>query len=401
MNMTRREVLSAGLTVTGAAIIPFVAYAKDKGNEILVSGHCPPEFSKVRKAFKNNFEKLGELGADVCVYIEGKEILHLYGGYADYNRTKAWMRDTLGIPASAVKGMFPFCVHKLVDDGIVRYDDKITKYWPEFGQEGKDKTTIRHLVSHHAGLEKTFPIDVYKSPLEKILPVMEKAKPSSPPGTKGAYHSQTHMPLLAALVWKITRTEIKDYFRKEIAGPWGIDAYFTLPESEKIRGADYVIPVKSSYHKWLIKSGMVEGKPDKDVVLAPNSGHLSPYVNGRGFARLYGAVANGGILDDVRLFSEETVCNMGTEQWMSEGIASQSSSGGELRATMGWFKAGGAFTMGPNPNTFGMPGAGGNLGMADPDLKMGFGYTLNSWHTFGTGLGPRLKGLLDAVYASV
>jgi CubicO group peptidase (beta-lactamase class C family) len=34
----------------------------------------------------------------------------------------------------------------------------------------------------------------------------------------------------------------------------------------------------------------------------------------------------------------------------------------------------------PNPNAFGHPGAGGSIGMADPDAKLGFGYTMNQMH---------------------
>ena len=68
---------------------------------------------------------------------------------------------------------------------------------------------------------------------------------------------------------------------------------------------------------------------------------------------------------------------------------------------MGWFMAAGAFDMGPNIIEFGMSGAGGSLAPADPMSRLGFGYTLNSAHTFGTGMGPRLRSLLDAVYASL
>jgi len=32
------------------------------------------------------------------------------------------------------------------------YDERISKYWPEFAQQGKDKITIRQLLAHHAGL---------------------------------------------------------------------------------------------------------------------------------------------------------------------------------------------------------------------------------------------------------
>ena len=405
---SRRTMLQSALAGSSILAVQAVANSsptmKDCKEAATIDGHCPDRFAGVRDAFQRNFEDLGELGADVSVYIEGREVLHLWGGFADYGRSKRWMRDTLVIPASAIKGLFPFCVHKLVDDGVVAYDDPVGRYWPEFSTAGKEKTTIRHLLSHWAGLETTFPIDVYSHPLDELFPIMEAARPTSPPGTKGAYHSQTYMPLIAGLVFKITGMHIRDYFRREIAAPWGIDAWFRLTPSEAIRGADYVVPVGSPYHSMLIEGGMIEGKEGEDMVTPPSAfvdKYLSPFVNARGFARLYGAVAKGGELDGVRLFSASTCEAMGTRQWLEPGIESHSNSGGNLMGTMGWMQAGGAFTMGPNTNTFGMPGAGGNMGLADPDAKMGFGYCLNSWHTFGQGLGPRLNGLLNAVYAAL
>jgi CubicO group peptidase (beta-lactamase class C family) len=57
-------------------------------------------------------------------------------------------------------------------------------------------------------------------------------------------------------------------------------------------------------------------------------------------------------------------------------------------------------SLGPNPHIFGHPGAGGSLGIADPDTKIGFGYTMNQ---MGTGLlvDPRAEALIKAVYESL
>ncbi len=36
--------------------------------------------------------------------------------------------------------------------GLLKYDDLVTKYWPNFGKHGKDGVTIEMLMSHQAGL---------------------------------------------------------------------------------------------------------------------------------------------------------------------------------------------------------------------------------------------------------
>ena len=56
--------------------------------------------------------------------------------------------------------------------------------------------------------------------------------------------------------------------------------------------------------------------------------------------------------------------------------------------------------LGPNPRAFGHPGMGGSLGFGDPDLKLGFGFTLNQMHTGGM-IGQTAKALIEATYQSL
>jgi CubicO group peptidase (beta-lactamase class C family) len=56
--------------------------------------------------------------------------------------------------------------------------------------------------------------------------------------------------------------------------------------------------------------------------------------------------------------------------------------------------------MGPNPDTFGHPGAGGSVGFADPARRMSFSYCTN-YMCAGAGLGDRCEALIDATYRSL
>jgi len=56
--------------------------------------------------------------------------------------------------------------------------------------------------------------------------------------------------------------------------------------------------------------------------------------------------------------------------------------------------------LGPNAHPFGHPGAGGSLGFADPEAKIGFGYAMNQMGQ-DMVLDPRASRLIDAVYASL
>ena len=57
-------------------------------------------------------------------------------------------------------------------------------------------------------------------------------------------------------------------------------------------------------------------------------------------------------------------------------------------------------SLGPNAKSFGHPGAGGSLGYADPEAKIGFGYTMNKMHA-GLLIDARATALIDALYASM
>ena len=57
--------------------------------------------------------------------------------------------------------------------------------------------------------------------------------------------------------------------------------------------------------------------------------------------------------------------------------------------------------MGPNPRAFGHSGAGGSLGFADPDAKLGFGYAMNRMIQENTLNDPRWGPMIDAVYSSL
>ncbi|HEV8715394.1 MAG TPA: serine hydrolase domain-containing protein [Candidatus Binatia bacterium] len=80
-----------------------------------LQGTCDPRFTAVRDAFAENFEAGGEVGAAVCVYVDGKPVVDLWGGYADAARSKPWDQHTIVSVASTTKGMVALYTHMLVE----------------------------------------------------------------------------------------------------------------------------------------------------------------------------------------------------------------------------------------------------------------------------------------------
>src|SRR6201997_4609681 len=107
---------------------------------------------RLKPLFHENFEKLGELGAAIAVWQDGKPVVDLYGGFCDASREKPWGADTLVLIWSATKGIGSACVLHVLQEHRIGIDRCVAEFWPEFAQAGKEKITLSQLLSHQAGL---------------------------------------------------------------------------------------------------------------------------------------------------------------------------------------------------------------------------------------------------------
>src|SRR5689334_11873841 len=99
-------------------------------------GEFQPAFGPVVDAFKANFDEGIEVGASCCVYVDGRPVVDLWGGFMDEAKTRPWERDTVVNLMSIAKGVASLCIHKLVEQGKLDLDAPVSKYWPEFAQNG-------------------------------------------------------------------------------------------------------------------------------------------------------------------------------------------------------------------------------------------------------------------------
>jgi CubicO group peptidase (beta-lactamase class C family) len=111
----------------------------------MVHGTVATGFQSVRAAFERCFAEQGETGAAFVALVNGRPVADLWGG-------EGFARDALVHVYSVTKPMSAFCVLVLVDRGVLGLDEKMTRYWPEFGQARKEHTTVRQALSHQAGL---------------------------------------------------------------------------------------------------------------------------------------------------------------------------------------------------------------------------------------------------------
>ena len=384
---------------------------------VKIEGTCDPKFNRVKDVFAENFEKRGEVGAAAAVMLDGKSVVDIWAGHADRDKTRPWTRDTLVNVYSTTKGVTAICAHRLADKGLLDIDAPVAKYWPEFAQAGKDKMPVRYLLSHRAGMAAVRkPLDddaLFK--WDKMTTALAEQEPWWEPGTKHGYHALTFGYLVGEVIRRITGKTPGTYLRDELAGPLGLDLHIGLDAKNDARTGDMIAmpppgpgepnlfaevmknPESVAFKAFMnppggMRPGLVNTREWRAAEIPAANGHTTA----RSLAKLYGVLARGGELDGVRVMSKEQVAKCSIEQ----------SSGPDAllvintRFSLGFMMSQPGASLGPNAKSFGHPGAGGSLGYADPEAKIGFGYTMNKMHA-SLLIDPRATALIEAVYASM
>ena len=117
-----------------------------------VEGRVHDDFTGVADAFVENFASRGEVGASVSLSVEGETVVDLWGGHFDADGTAAWEEDTVSLVFSVTKAATALCAHLLIERGELDLHAKVTDYWPEFGQAGKENATVEMMLNHSVGL---------------------------------------------------------------------------------------------------------------------------------------------------------------------------------------------------------------------------------------------------------
>ncbi|MFD9001977.1 serine hydrolase domain-containing protein [Streptomyces sp. NPDC059582] len=384
---------------------------------MIVNGTVAEGFEPVREAFVRNFETLGDRGAAVAVYRDGQRVVDLWGGTRDVDGTRPWERDTAQIVRSATKGVAAAALLLLHQRGALDLDAPVGTYWPEYKAAGKERTLVRDLLAHRAGVPV---LDRPLSSAEAADPDLGAAAvaaqaPVWEPGTDHGYHAQTYSWLTGELVRRVTGRPIGEWIAAELAGPAGADLWLGLPPSRAGR-VGRVGPVEPP-----AEPGGLRTRPKRSVADAyadPKSltrrafaaitpmpdendptyrAAALPASNGiataDGLARFYACLI-GEVDGGRRLFAPETV----------ELARGERSAGADRVLVVGTrfglgFMLHGAASPLLSPHSFGHPGRGGALGFADPESGLAFGYVTNGFRTSVTA-DPRAQALVRAVRES-
>ncbi len=383
-----------------------------------IHGHCHPRFERVREVFLGGFASGAEVGASLCVTVEGETVVDLWGGFVDGEKSRAWERDTLANVYSTTKGITAIAAHQLVDQGKLDLDAPVAEYWPEFAVKGKETLPVRHLLSHRAGLaavSKPLPADALYD-WNAMTAALAAQEPWWEPGTAHGYHAITYGWLVGEVIRRITGQSVGTTVREDIAEPLGVEFHIGCGPELDARIADLIdgplhAPEGDASFDLI---GEITKNPDSllgkafanpPVIGAANTRAwraaeipaANGHTNAHSLARIYGALALGGEIDGVRLLSAEQVERARTEHSCGKDAVLPL----HTRIGLGFFLPTEYEPLGPNPNVFGHGGAGGSYSQADPENRMSFGYVMNLMHMGLWLVDPRPRALLAAVYESL
>ena len=132
--------------------------------------------------------------------------------------------DTPFCVYSAAKGITATVVHMLVEQGYFSLDDRVCEYIPSYTSHGKHRTTIRHVLTHSAGVP--FPTgprpDLRRADdHEYAQEQLGKLRPLYRPGLVHIYHALTWGPLMREFVYAAAGKDIRDILATEILDPLG------------------------------------------------------------------------------------------------------------------------------------------------------------------------------------
>jgi CubicO group peptidase (beta-lactamase class C family) len=374
-----------------------------------IKGAYDEQFKPVADQLAAYLKSGEDIGASVAVFIDGEAVVDIYGGNADEAKTKEWQSDTIVNTFSTTKTMTALSMLILADRGVVDLDEKVTKYWPEYGQKGKENTLVKHLLGHSAGMPGwTEPATVEDiCDLDIATEMLAKQAPWWEPGTAIGYHPITFGPLISEVIRRATDKTLTQFFNEEVAGAIGADFQIGVrPEDDdrisnmiqsspiRPRAGDgtmtdlaffnpYVYPQTSATTTW------------RRAELGGSNGH----GNAKGAAMVQHVLACGGEAFGKRLLSKEGVERalevIGEGSDMIAGFAAKWGMGYALNNQTLATLFPDRFT-GHRIAVWG--GSGGSLAFNDFDERMTIAYVMNKHVEDQTGLGYRGIEYVKAVY---
>ena len=378
----------------------------------MVQGKADRRFKPLVERFAGIFRRPSHGGGALAAYWNGERVVDVWTGFADSKGETPWERDTAAMSFSTTKGVVSTVVHRLVERGLLDYDEPLAAYWPAFADAGKEHLTLRLLLSHQAGLHRIRGLVPTVDDLldhDAVTELLAAQTPDAPRRGGTGYHAFTFGWLVAGLVKQVTGMGLREAVATELAEPLGLDGFWIgAPASEWHRVAELfpplpkVLPLErlaarvesNKRTRYLAEALLIDGwerlvfeDPDRRILNTE-----MPAANGvftaRDLAKMYAALATDGTVDGVKVLSPDILHEAGRVQNRSRDYVL----GLPMRWRLGYHQA---FTAGrPAWRAFGHFGYGGSGAWADQETGLSLAFVTNRLGSVTTPVGdirlPRL-----------
>ncbi|WP_029930398.1 EstA family serine hydrolase [Nocardia otitidiscaviarum] len=378
-----------------------------RGRQMLVDDR----FTAVAAKFFQIFRRSRAGGGAFAVFLDGEPVLDIWAGWAEPGRR--WGADTMALSYSTGKGVAATVINRLADRGVIDYDAPVAEYWPEFAAAGKGDITVRQALAHRAGVQRMRgllddPEDLLDH--DKVAAAMAASAPDPLRHRASGYHGLNFGTLVAEIAQRASGRPFTDLVRSELVEPLGDnDFWFGVPRQQRHRIAhlsprlsvgkvpfDRLVGLPARVRALHSARGAVyDGWADMSVGERPYDA-MMPGWNGtftaRSLARMYGAIANDGVVGHRRLLSAQgarTLAEMPVNSRFDYVL------GAPPQFALGYHRAIVGATL--TRKAFGHFGIGGSGGMAIPGRGLGIGFVTNQLGYSAMTLGDARLPMLAAM----
>jgi CubicO group peptidase (beta-lactamase class C family) len=391
-----------------------------------IQGTVAPGFESVKDLYEHNMQTLEERSTQLCIYHKEEKVVDLWASPDD-----SFSPDSLINVFSSGKSLETIAMASLVGQGLLNYTAKITDYWPEFGNKGKQDLTVAELMRHEAGLaafnssldtQDLLTDNIKQNKVGKVIEEhAQKYRPNG--GSRREYHAVTRGWIVNEVFRRIEpagRT-IGEFLRENIGAPLGVDAIVGVKQDELERRAR-VVPLGFKFMFWdslrpkflgrrmelnffqlvakfirlipMVRGGTTGGAPvpfkgmdgirffNEPALAMGETPSANTHSNARSLAKIAAMMSSGGKLGDQEylndagwnaLHSEPVEANMG----IGRTIFTQGGIAHFTPCDANSSKLDKAFNTG-REGFYGWMGLGGSILQWHPTHKIGFGYVPTS-----------------------
>ncbi|WP_234012401.1 serine hydrolase domain-containing protein [Nocardia cyriacigeorgica] len=369
----------------------------------------------MREVFEANLADGRDTGAAVAVFVGGELVVDIWGGVADAKTGRAWVRDTPCVSFSCTKAVTATAALMIAEREDIGLTEPVARWWPEYARCGKEHTTTEDLLTHRAGLpaftQPLTPADAADAAATAAR--LAAQEPVWVPGTRHGYHALTFGWLVGELVRRHTDDTVGAFARAHI----GSELWIGAPAEVAARAARVGFPPRSQM-RWAPEELAIDNEalrslaaayrdPDSLLMRAstnPSGSYNDPAVLGGGWpgagmvttpralATFYRDLLRGDLLAPAMLREAIRERVRGAD----EVLLLESAFG------LGFMRPSPSFRLpaAARASAFGHPGAGGSIGLGDPDHDVAFAFIPNLRRD-GLAGDRRAYDLVEAVYAAL